>query len=333
MKNDKLVPGMILVLIGAAFLLHNFGYIHFQWNNIWHLWPVFLVIGGVNLLFAHNKSAWATVLKITVIVGGFALILFGNFNYRNHWWPGFRYHYNKDNDDDEINFDDDDDDSDSSDSGKMVKVSGDSQFREPFNAAVKVAQLNIKGGATSYRLNDTTNDLFNASTHEFHGRYQFTSHQEDSVFVMDFIMKNHKGVWGWGNNNNDSNVANIKLNTNPEWEVNIDAGATDLNFDLSKYKVRSVKINGGAGAFKVKVGQPLAETNINVSTGASDVTIEVPNNAACHIKSDSGLSSNTFDGFNKMNNGEYETGGFDSAKNKIYIHISGGISDFKVHRY
>jgi len=77
----------------------------------------------------------------------------------------------------------------------------------------------------------------------------------------------------------------------------------------------------------------LAETNINVSTGASDVTIEVPNNAACHIKSDSGLSSNTFDGFNKMNNGEYETGGFDSAKNKIYIHISGGISDFKVHRY
>ena len=52
MKNDKLIPGLILVLIGAAILLANYGYLHFHWYNIFRLWPIFLVIGGVNLVFA-----------------------------------------------------------------------------------------------------------------------------------------------------------------------------------------------------------------------------------------------------------------------------------------
>ena len=54
---------------------------------------------------------------------------------------------------------------------------------------------------------------------------------------------------------------------------------------------------------------------------------------ACKIITDSGLSSNSFDGFNKTDDDNYETPGFDAAKSKIIINISGGISDFKVHRY
>src|SRR5258708_36829809 len=101
MRNDKLIPGMILVMIGAIFLLNNFGYIHFHWFNLFHLWPIFLVIAGVNLVFANNRSAWATILKISVVVAGFALLIFGNFGHRYGWcWPRYSYHYNNDNNDD-----------------------------------------------------------------------------------------------------------------------------------------------------------------------------------------------------------------------------------------
>jgi len=320
---------MILVLIGAIFLLHNFGYVQFHWYNIWRLWPVFLVVGGVNLVFANNKSAWATILKISVVVGAFALILFGNFD-RGHswWWPRGHYSYHSDNNND---MDDNDDNDDMDDNGKLTKLSGTSEFKQPFDASVRLARLNISGGATTYRLSDTTNDLFKANTREAHGRYQYTGHKEDSVFVMDFSMKNNKG-WNW-NSNDESNRADIMLNTKPEWDITVETGATDLNFDLSKYKLRSMTIKGGAAQFVVKVGQPLANTNITVSTGASDVTIDVPRDAACHIESASGLSSNTYDGFTKNNDGNYETPGFSAAKNKIFVHISGGISDFKVRRY
>ncbi len=324
MKNDKLVPGIILVTIGAIFLLHNFGYLHFHWRNLINLWPIFLVIGGVNLLLAHNRSSWATILKISVVVGGFALILFGNFD-NTRWWSHARWSVNTDSNDD--NSDDDD-----ANNGKIVKGTSTGTFTQPYNASIKAARLNVSGGANTFRLNDTTNDLFKADTKQFHGRYELLGHKEDSIYVMDFSMKNNKGNWNWGNNN-ENNIADLALNTKPEWEVNVEAGATDLNFDLSKYKLRELKLSGGAGQFVVKVGQPLERTNINVSTGASDVTIEVPANAACEIQSDTGLSSNTFDGFTKNGDGHYETANFAAAKNKIYIHISGGISDFKVHKY
>jgi len=332
MKNDKLIPGMILVLIGAAFLLHNFGYIHFHWENFAFLWPIFIVIGGVNLVLANNRSTWATILKAAVIIGGFALILFGDFRYKHNWfWWHHNYTYNNDNDDND-NSDDNDDNDTTANHGKWVQVSGTNQFSQPYDASVKLARLNVSGGATTFRLTDTTSQLFAASTKSFRGKYQFNSHKEDSVFVMDFHMKDAK-FWNWGDN--DKNTAMISLNTHPEWEVHIDAGATDLNFDLSKYKMREVVLQGGAGQFVLKMGEPLVNSNITVKTGASDVTIQVPQDAACNIETSTGLSSNNFDqgGFTKKDDGHYETANFASAKNKYYIHISGGVSDFKVHKY
>ena len=335
MRNDKLIPGMILVMIGAIFLLNNFGYINFHWSNVFHLWPIFLVIGGVNLVFANNRSAWATILKVAVVVAGFALLIFGNFGnrYGRWWWPHYSYHRSDDNNDDMDNSDDDDDDSDSSDSGKIVKIEGNSTFNEPYNATARVARLNISGGGAAYNLHDTTNQLFTAKTTEFFGKYEYTHHQEDSVYVMDFNMKDNKhGHFNW-DRGDKSNVADLRLNLNPEWEISVETGASKIDFDLSKYKLRSLELKGGAASFSVRVGQPLASTNINVSTGVSEVTIEVPQNAACRIETDSGLSSNSFEGFAKKDDGHYETPNFDSAKNKMYIHMSGGLADFKVRKY
>jgi hypothetical protein len=333
MRNDKLVPGLILVMIGAIFLLHNFHVIHFYWGNLFHLWPIFLVIGGVNLVFANNRSPWATILKISVVVAGFALLVFGNFGDRGRWWwPHYYYNNSNDSDDNSNNDNDDNSDDDSGNKSGLVKVQGNSVFTEPFSAATAhIARLNISGGGATYNLSDTTNQLFTANTKEFFGKYQLDHHQEDSVYVVDFSMKDHKGHFNWGDDK--SNTADMKLNVNPEWEINVETGATKLDFDLTKFKLRSLKLSGGAASFTVRVGQPLAATNINVSTGVSEVTIEIPQNAACHIETDSGLSSNTFDGFTKKDDGHYETTNFDAAKNKIYIHMSGGISDFKVRRY
>jgi len=156
MKNDKLIPGLVLVLIGAAILLANYGYLHFHWYNIFRLWPIFLVIAGVNLVFANNKSPWATIIKVAVVVVGLGLLFFGNFGGRYNFWPGNHFNWrNNDNDDNDDNEDNGD---------KGVKIIGNGAFNEPYKADIKVVRLNISGGATSYNLSDTTNQLFSATT-------------------------------------------------------------------------------------------------------------------------------------------------------------------------
>jgi hypothetical protein len=325
MRNDKLIPGLVLVFIGAAFLLNNFGYIHFHWYNIFHLWPIFLVIAGVNLVFAHNKSSWATILKIAVVVFGLGLLFFGDFGDRFNFWPGRHGYYNND-----MNYsnDNNDDDNDSTNSSNVKSV-GNGRFVEPYKADIKIARLNISGGGTSYTLNDTTNQLFSANTKDTYGRYDFSHSQDDSVYVLDFKMRDHHGF----NFDSDKNAAIMRLNPNPEWEIHVETGATKLDFDLSKFKIRELHLHGGAASFNVKLGAPLVMTNVDVQTGVSGVDISIPQNAACSIETESGLSDNHFEGFNKTRDNNYETPGFSAAKNKIHIHISGGLSDFKVMRY
>jgi hypothetical protein len=328
MKNDKLIPGLVLVLIGLAFLLNNYGYLHFHWYNIFRLWPIFLIIGGVNLVFANNKSPWATILKITVVVVGLGLLFFGNFGNRYNFWPGnhFGYYHDDNNDfEDNSNMDANNDDDNNGD----VKTAVNGTFNEPYNTGIKVARLNISGGGTAYNLSDTTNQLFNAAVKNSNGRYEFSRSKDDSVYVLDFHMKDHNG-FQFGSHDNQ---ATIRLNPNPQWEVNVQAGATALNFDLSKFKVNKLKIDGGAASFNVKLGAPLAMTEVEISTGVSSVDISIPQGAACSIETDSGLSDNHFAGFNKTSDNNYETSGFEAAKNRIHIHISGGLSDFKVTRY
>jgi len=331
MRNDKLIPGLILVVIGAAILLANYGYLHFHWWNVFRLWPIFLVIGGVNLVFAHNKSYWATIIKIAVVIIGLGLLFFGNFGERYNFWPGNHFTYsNDDRDDDDSsnnNMDDDDDDDNNSKGNTKMAVNG--TFNEPYNANIKVARLNISGGGTVYNLSDTTNQLFNAATKDDNAKYVLSQSKDDSVYVLDFHMNKHNGF----NFDSDKNQADMRLNPNPEWEIDVETGATKLDFDLSKFKIRQLKIHGGAASFDVKLGAPLAMTDVDISTGVSSVDISIPQNAACSIETDSGLSDNHFDGFNKTDDNNYETPGFDAAKNKIHIHISGGLSDFKVSKY
>ena len=130
-----------------------------------------------------------------------------------------------------------------------------------------------------------------------------------------------------------NNQAYLKLNTNPVWDINVKAGAAELKFDLTNFKVRNLKLKGGAASFDIKLGQPVAETNVEVSTGVSSVTIEIPQNAACHITTSTGLSSKNFDGFDSKSDNQYETANFSTATNKMYINLKGAVSDFKVHKY
>jgi hypothetical protein len=48
-RKDALVWGIILILIGAAFLVENFINID-AWEYLWKLWPLILVIWGAQKL-------------------------------------------------------------------------------------------------------------------------------------------------------------------------------------------------------------------------------------------------------------------------------------------
>ncbi|WP_306551160.1 LiaI-LiaF-like domain-containing protein [Daejeonella sp.] len=312
MKTGKIVWGMIYIFIGSIFLLDNFNLIDFYWVSVWRFWPVIFILIGINMLlsrFVNQKTVPALVAAITLLT--LALIGYqGSRPNNDSRWISFQF--------------------DNDDSGNDSTQNVPSYFIEPYGGA-KRAELRIQGGATSFKLQDTTSSLFEADVKRPFAKYTLTKSISDSVEVLNFRMRS--GEQRWNLDEMENNETNIRLNLTPVWDIHIDMGAGEAIFDLTPYKVSSLKFEGGAASFEAKIGSLQALTNVTIETGVSNVEIDVPSESGCRIVVDSGLSSKDFIGFIKQSDGSYQTSNYSTAAKKIIISLQGGLSSFEVKKY
>jgi hypothetical protein len=312
MKTEKIVWGMILIFTGSIFLLDNFNVIDFYWGSVWRFWPVIFILVGANMLlsrFGNKKAVPAMVAGITLV--SLALIGYqGTRPNNDRGWMSF-----KSDKDDNWN-----------DSTRNVP----SYFIEPYGGA-KRAELRIQGGATSFKLQDTTSNLFEADVKRQFARYTLTKSVSDSVEVLNFRMRSGKQKWNL--DEMEGNETNLRMNLSPVWDIRVEMGAGEAIFDLRPYKVSSLRFEGGAASFEAKIGSLEPLTKVTVETGVANVEIEVPTESGCRIVVDSGLSSKDFIGFIKQSDGTYETSNYNTAANKININLKGGLSSFEVRKY
>ena len=309
MKSEKIVWGITLVFVGSILLLDNFDVIDFYWRSVWHFWPLILILSGLNLVFGKAKQSPAgkalVILLTCVVLGAVAYVGSTRSNHNANWFF---------NNDEELSASD----------TNQVRT-----FSETYNPAIPNAALTIEGGATVYELKEATSQLFEAEVNQSYGQYTLTKSSTDSLDKVQFKM--HDGSWNLKKSN--ANKAVLRLNPNPIWSIQLDMGAGKADFDLSAYKLAALTIEGGAAAFEVKLGQPLTLTTVSVETGVSEVKVSIPENAACQIEYEGGLTSKSFEGFDKKRDGLYESANYAAAATKIHIKLNGGLSSFKVKRY
>lgn len=318
MKIDRILWGIILLFVGLVLLLENFNVIEFYWRNVWGFWPIFLIIAGINILFNRNKSQAGNLISIGVLVITLGFLFYrGQQPPANRGWFGGRFEK-------DINIDIDDDPDDTSHLERLT-------FAEPFHPdSAKKVVLNISGGGTSFKLDGPTDSLIDAVVEKSRGTFSLQKEYVDSVQKLTFKMQEKKGKWNMGEGGNG---VDFKLNTQPEWEMNMNMGAGEVDFDLSAYKIRTFKFEGGAAALDIKMGDILPIADVVVKTGVADVKIRIPSAAGCRIKSSTGLSAKDFTGFTKLENGSYETPNYATSTKKIFITLDGGLSNFEVSRY
>jgi hypothetical protein len=142
-------------------------------------------------------------------------------------------------------------------------------------------------------------------------------------------MEGHKAGWrtrGWRNH------VDLRLNERPEWRLDLDIGAAEVDLDMRPYKVQSLDLDAGAAKVVIRLGALARESDISINAGASSVRLEVPEAAGCEIRVDAPLSSKKFPGFTRIGDGVYRTENFDTADHKITIRLDAGVSSLKVRR-
>ncbi len=341
MNSRNLITGVLLLGLGVLFLGRNLGWFDLDWHDLTRFWPLLIILLGVNLLFGQRSRALTvtTVLLLAVAVP-LAIVSRHHDRFENRDYFDDDHDDGDDHDSDDhggaYNHDEDDEDSTDDSSSDTTRISGAQRFSEPMDAALQTASFALKGGAAHFKLDGTTTQLAEASTDLDFGRYSLTKSggADGKNASLTFEMKGNKKMeWKngeWKNGGFKSHV-NLSLNPAPLWDLTAEVGAGEADFDLTPYRVRTLKLETGVTDVDIKLGDRADLTEVDVDAGVAQITLKVPQSVGCRIEHD-GLSLTDFDGFDKVGK-FYQSPGYDQAAKKINIKFDSGLAKLEVERY
>lgn len=306
MNLGKISLGLMVIFTGVFILLGNLGILTFNWSAVVYFWPVFIILAGINLLLPKKMEGQILSVMATVIV----LLFFayqGLKHVDNAWIRSEKKEIVLDNE--EL-----------------------SLLSQEYNADIAYAELEISGGAVEYTLGGVSPKLIDIEAYSAGSRFSLSSKLLGDKVELDFTQKGSGKITQKGFK--AENKAKIRLNKNPIWDIKLEIGAGAANFDLTSFKVRKLKIEGGVSSVKVKMGVPVdGLSTIDFEGGISSLDIEVPAQVGCIIYAESALSSLSFPGFTKQTDGSYQSDNYTGASKRIEVKLENGLSSIKVNRY
>jgi hypothetical protein len=303
MSYRKIFWGVLLVLIGILFILKNTGALYFSWHTIVNLWPMILILWGISLI--PVKDWIKVVLSIATVIITFIVVQ--QYAKNDNWNWHFKYN-------------DDDDNTEYNDSATQ-------NLSENMDSIIRYATLDLNIGVGDFSLKDTTSKLIELDRTGSQGRYSMTSEDSDSMRIIKLALDKAEF------RGEVKNKVKMKMNTIPVWDLELNVGAAEVNFDLTPYKTRKVNIQGGASDIEVKLGDRYPESNVDIEAGAASITLKVPQGVGCEITTNTFLASKNFKDFKKIDNHHYQTEGFSSSAKKIHINMQAGMASIDVIRY
>ncbi|NVN94623.1 MAG: hypothetical protein HXX18_04990 [Bacteroidetes bacterium] len=300
MKYKNIFWGIVLIAFGIMIILKNMDIVHFNWFAILQLWPLLLVIWGISLIPVKDYIKF--ILSLVALIVGVLLI--------NYYQCSNSFCWNWKYSDDRANW-------------KEQKI------EEDYDSTITQALLKLDAVAGDFNISATTEKLIAFESKGNIGDYDLQTSTNDSAKIVKIgIESNVVKI----NSNHNNNTTKLALNSNPIWDLDLEAGASNVNFDLTAFKIRNIDFDGGASSIKLKIGNKQPIVNIKIEAGASSIKIYIPSNSGCELEGDNVLSSKQLAGFEKTND-KYRTTDFDKCSNKIYISLDAAISSINVERY
>lgn len=294
MRTRNLVLPLALIAIGALILLANLGVLSTEaLQRLADLWPLLLIIVGLQLVLNHvlpRPQATAIGLALTAVIV-IAAVAYAALAPKT--------------------------------AEGMQQVSS-SQPIGGLNAGV--LELNYSAASISLNGGDTGGDLYRATIDYPGGENPPTvsvDQQTGTVSISD--NGNFGGFHLFGSNNRK---LTITLSSHLPWTVRLSGGASGLHFDLRQLQLTKLEISGGASSVDGQLGPAKGTVGINVSGGASNLSLRIPSGSQWSVALDGGVSSASIDGQNSSGLGSVtkQSSGYTGSTDRFDIRVSGGVS-------
>ncbi len=294
---------LLLIALGLLFLLQTMGFISgVSWLAIASLWPILLILIGLDIAFAGRWPVPTLVAEVLVIAVGLALVA-----YAPNLGPGvFMF----------------------GGSGP-----GESDVTVPRSGATEL-DLTLNAGATrAYRVSGGATELVQAHSADADLRVRTTGTSRLNV-RLDQVTPN-----GFIRPAGEADIQ-VQVASDVPTSLTINAGAGQFDIDLSDIHVRTADVNVGASSMRFVLPKPTGDVPIDMNGGASNITLTVPDGVEARISTSGGLISLRSDnprlGDTGSSRGVFagktsvETSGYATAHDRVTLTITAGASSIVI---
>ncbi len=255
--------GLLLITIGVIFFLLNYDILSWSfWFHVADLWPLILILAGIGLLFSRRIPFSAVLLVFLLSMVGYSMVMGdkpipGQMNNLLH-----------------------------------TGATESKQINVPLPSDVKKARVNLKlGGA---KVSVAALDSGVSEPQLMTGNYQGTK-QSDAVGrevlglgtqqsgdTLDVTLSSTS----FGKNSDAIKWSDLELNLSKKvhYDLDMSAGAINGTMDLSNLLVDNLKISTGASNFELEFGDTGIATHGEIDSGASKLTLVIPENVGVTIR-------------------------------------------------
>jgi LiaI-LiaF-like transmembrane region len=294
-------PGLFwpILLIGAGviFLLYNLGYLKGDpWPLLWRLWPVLLVIIGLDILLGRRSvlGGVLSALFAVLIIGLIVAVLFAAQNYPalvNVGTPELRTEH-------------------------IAQPLGD----------VRQADVTIDfpgGTGDILALSDSPNLIEGDIRYygDLTNRVTATGNTARVELSNQFTM--FGPVW-W---DTAQQKWTIGLNPRVVYALALDTGSGSYDLDLRQFTLSSFTLNSGSGSVRLTLPET-GQYQLTLDAGSGSVVIHVPEGVAVRVNYHAGSGSVSATGLTQtsrdQHDGTFESAGFSQAGSYVIIQVDLG---------
>jgi len=307
----KLFFGLLVIFFGLYYLARNTGWLPVDLQVNWMLiWPILIIFVGLSLLTGRSwLTAIVGIVATIIVMAAVVLMLFGGqIGGGRTFWPFWQLGANN-------NFDQ----GASTVKEQIVTIAKDEAAKSAIvSLKARTGSVSIKGGGEGLVTGKYSASFGNVATSSRLDGSRQTAALE--TFGPGPMM-----LFG----GSASNLA-LELTTRIPLKLNISAGASSMELDLTRVVLEQLELEAGASSLKLALGDKAKMNKVKIKAGASSVEVEVPRTAGVKIVLDSALGSLNLEGFEKIDERNFQTSSYERSDKKIDLNFELGVSSLQV---
>ncbi|HHX43541.1 MAG TPA: hypothetical protein GX714_06075 [Chloroflexi bacterium] len=287
-----IVGPLLLILLGVALLLDSLGLWSLNWGDVWRLWPLLLVLAGLQIIF--SRTAWGGLISLLVvgaIVAGVVML---------------------------------------SPAATRPHVVEETVAYPAQGIATAIVRADLGIGALEVAALEGSDQVFELAAHYDQSRVRLTHDVQVDGDTARVRLGTTSKRSSWSPlGRSIENEWRLLLNPEIETQLDVSTGVSSAHLALERLDIRRLTVNAGVGEVRMALPERGGYV-VSVDGGVGALRLDIPAAIEARVRISEGLGAVDVSPRFRRQGADYVTPGYASASADVEIDIDGGVGSITI---